>query len=69
MVSQKNILDDVLDEDRECDPEIDVNGIERRLMEIEKQESKLLDLYQIGSISELVRIRFASRKVCSSIIG
>ena len=50
MVSQKNILDDVLGEDRESEPEIDVNGIESRLMEIDKQESKLLDLYQIGSI-------------------
>lgn len=50
MMAQPDILDYVFGANRENSPRVDTDGIQRRLSEIDKQESKLLDLYQIGTI-------------------
>jgi len=50
MVSQNDVLDYVFGANKENRPAIDKAAIQNRLTEIDKQESKLLDLYQIGSI-------------------
>ena len=50
MVSQDDVLKYVFGENGETRPEVHTDAIQSRLIEIDKQESKLLDLYQIGNI-------------------
>lgn len=50
MMSQHDILDYVLGENRGSAPQVDSESIQNRLEVIGKQEEKLLDLYQIGAI-------------------
>jgi len=50
MMLQSDILDYVLGENKEISPPVDVNSIQKRLDEIDRQESKLLDLYQLGTV-------------------
>lgn len=50
MVSQSDILEYVFGENRENRPKVDADALKSQLIEIDKQENKLLDLYQLGSI-------------------
>lgn len=50
MISQKDIVNYVFGEKQEDRKGSDLDAVHKRLAEIDKQESKLLDLYQIGSI-------------------
>jgi len=58
MMLQSDVLDYVSGSNRENRPPVNTEAIQKRLAEIDRQENKVLDLYQIGTVSfESINVR------------